>query len=1421
MAFHPELANELPTPQDDTRPLSPIAQQVAECYAAVYPEAPARTKAMQWLNRARKATSGEAGLKSSDLPQAIDELVAAGVMEPSIEGRKGVAARGPMARLGTITRFCEGAHRRGTYSIILQELDSATYRPYYNRQFSSSHIPEALLEQYARHALISNTFDTFPEGELSADMWFWLTEPRAKPYLERLPELHQRKACIFGLSYQVHYLQPFEVFAKTCDTLYPTGNHQLIVARARIFQGDFTTAHVLIKTIQLRAAEDKQSRLECQSMLALIDMLEGDDAAAMINIEKAIEIERSGTRKRIVYPDTFCFGMSLFSLIRLATPESRSLFNTLLDARVKLKIESDLDWPLMAANSADQPNTRFSANYLPGKLTVVSAIFAIASRWHKDYHHPQDHRGVLMWLEAIARAADASGYRWIAAEAQSVMEANTSTDELRTALIKDLFDDTPASVRHENLGTVSLTQLVTALESWEFSLRELEQLALKAKPAKTAKANTAGGPSRRLVWQLSEIYGGAVEATPLEQSLGKNGQWTGGRRVALKRLREQATTLPHLISQDVKASASIQKLSYGWGGSTTYETDQRTVYQLMGHPCIFDEQGERFDVVECPPMLTLSETDNGLKLNINPIFDGAHYTSHIDQENLRVSVTHFTAAHRRIAEAVPTKGLLIPVAAKERLQSMLDALSSDISVQGDQEIVASSSQQGSAEPLLSMEPSGQSLRVRIRVEPLADSGVFFDAGTGGAVVYVQGPEGTVSVQRDLAEERNRIEAMVLQSSVLAEHYDGRTFFVIDQTVDALELLEDVQDAGVRCIWPSDAPFRIKARADVNQVSLNIKSAKEWFTASGTLPVNDENDDPLTLARLLHLMQTQPQSRFIELDKGEFLSLSKTLKQQLDTLQAFSKTERSDATSNKIHPMALLSLDPLLDNASIRSDKSWKQQRQQIKNAFETTANVPPSLQADLRTYQRDGFAWLERLGQVGAGACLADDMGLGKTVQSLALLLSRAEQGPALVVAPTSVVGNWLAESQRFAPSLNVVSFADSPLNRQEILTELQPFDMIVISYGLLVNNIEHLQQVQWRTMVLDEAQAIKNAATRRAKCVKQLNADFRIVTTGTPVQNNLMDLHSLFSFLNPQLLGSEAAFRKRYALPITRDNDEHAREQLQRLVSPFLLRRHKRDVLKELPARTELSLNVTLSREETALYEHIRQEALDSLQQTDDNNKQKKKADKEGHKENPGQQKIIILSYLTKLRRLCCNPSLITPDWSGPMSKLDVFSDTLSELIASGHKALVFSQFVDHLKIIEKHLKSLGISYQYLDGSTSAKQRTARVNAFQAGEGHVFLISLTAGGTGLNLTAADYVIHMDPWWNPAVEDQASDRAHRIGQKRPVTIVRMVTLGTIEEQIQELHSTKRDLADSVLSGADSPMLDVDMMVNLLKGQIDR
>jgi SNF2 family DNA or RNA helicase len=300
------------------------------------------------------------------------------------------------------------------------------------------------------------------------------------------------------------------------------------------------------------------------------------------------------------------------------------------------------------------------------------------------------------------------------------------------------------------------------------------------------------------------------------------------------------------------------------------------------------------------------------------------------------------------------------------------------------------------------------------------------------------------------------------------------------------------------------------------------------------------------------------------------------------------------------------------------------------------------------------------------------------------------------------------------------------------------------------------------------------------------VKADFRLIMTGTPVENNLSELWNLVDFINPGLLGSAESFQERFVTPIEADNCKWTRQRLKRLIQPYLLRRTKAQVLDELPGRTEIVRKVVLTAEEAALYEALRQKAMEKLNSSNEGS--------------PGH--IQILAELMRLRRACCHPRLIIDDWNMPGAKLTLFLETIDDLVANHHKVLVFSQFVDHLAILRAEIEERGIPYQYLDGSTPAPRRKECIDAFQAGDGDVFFISLKAGGLGLNLTAADYVIHMDPWWNPAVEDQASDRAHRMGQKRPVTIYRFITQGTVEEKIQALHKEKRALADSLLEGAD-------------------
>ena len=469
----------------------------------------------------------------------------------------------------------------------------------------------------------------------------------------------------------------------------------------------------------------------------------------------------------------------------------------------------------------------------------------------------------------------------------------------------------------------------------------------------------------------------------------------------------------------------------------------------------------------------------------------------------------------------------------------------------------------------------------------------------------------------------------------------------------------------------------------------------------------------------------------------------------------------------------------LAELGVEGDAALQSTLEQFQQAENYTARLPGALQAELRDYQIEGYRWMARRARAGAGCCLADDMGLGKTLQALALLVKEAKQGPHLVVCPTSVCGNWVAQIGRFAPTLQVVTLEGK--HRAQQLAGLQAGSVALCSYRILLQDQEHLQKVEWNAVVLDEAQFIKNPDSKAARAAFSLCSRIRLATTGTPIENRLLELWSIFNFLNPGLLGSLSSFQKRFETP-SLSGQAAPRQRLRRLVAPFLLRRTKSQVLEELPERTDISLEVELSPKERALYGALRQQAVESAGQ------------EQGH--------LQLLAHLTRLRQACCHPQLVQ---SEPLasSKFETFLQLAEELREGRHRALVFSQFVELLQLLRQELDQRGWSYLYLDGSTPAGQRPKLVDEFQEGETDFFLISLKAGGTGLNLTAADYVVHLDPWWNPAAEDQASDRAHRIGQTRPVTVYRLVAKDTLEERVLQLHAHKRQLAQQVLEGSDA------------------
>lgn len=459
----------------------------------------------------------------------------------------------------------------------------------------------------------------------------------------------------------------------------------------------------------------------------------------------------------------------------------------------------------------------------------------------------------------------------------------------------------------------------------------------------------------------------------------------------------------------------------------------------------------------------------------------------------------------------------------------------------------------------------------------------------------------------------------------------------------------------------------------------------------------------------------------------------------------------------------------------------------------TTGGIPPrqppaAFGATLRGYQAEGVGWLQFLREFGFGGILADDMGLGKTVQALAHIAIEKAEGrldrPALIVAPTSVVPNWRREAQRFAPDL--VVHVSHGLKRRETFAAMTGADIVLTTYALLPRDREALLACEFHLVILDEAQQIKNAQTQAAKVVSDLKARHRLCLTGTPLENHLGELWSLFHFLIPGFLGDAADFRRTFRTPIEKRGDATRRATLSRRVRPFLLRRTKEQVATELPPRTEIVRPVELLGAQRELYETVRASV---------NERVRAEIAARGF----GQSRIVVLDALLKLRQVCCDPSLLkleTATRIAESAKLDALRDMLRQLLPEGRRVLVFSQFTSMLAIIEREVTAMGIAYVKLTGETRDRERPVR--AFQAGEVPLFLISLKAGGTGLNLTAADTVIHYDPWWNPAVERQATDRAHRIGQDKPVFVYKLIATGSVEEKIMAMQTAKAALAADIL-----------------------
>jgi SNF2 family DNA or RNA helicase len=459
-------------------------------------------------------------------------------------------------------------------------------------------------------------------------------------------------------------------------------------------------------------------------------------------------------------------------------------------------------------------------------------------------------------------------------------------------------------------------------------------------------------------------------------------------------------------------------------------------------------------------------------------------------------------------------------------------------------------------------------------------------------------------------------------------------------------------------------------------------------------------------------------------------------------------------------------------------------------------SAPAGLQATLRDYQLDGLSWMQFLREYDLGGILADDMGLGKTVQTLAHILTEKESGrltsPALVIAPTSLMTNWAEEANRFAPDLRVLVLQGK--ERLELFDQIPQADLVLTTYALLPRDEEKLREHEYHLVILDESHYIKNTRSKAAQTAGMLKARHRLCLTGTPLENHLGELWSQFHFLLPGLLGDEKGFNSQFRHPIERQDDPVRRMLLNRRIKPFLLRRTKDNVAKELPPKTEMVRRIEISGPQRDLYETVRL-AMDR--------KVREEIDRKG----VARSQIVILEALLKLRQVCCDPRLVKAlpaskkNQASVSAKLMDLMQMVDDLLDEGRKILVFSQFTSMLGLIEEELDARNIRYAILTGET--RDRAAQVAAFQQGAVPIFLISLKAGGVGLNLTAADTVIHYDPWWNPAAENQATDRAWRIGQDKPVFVYKLIAKGTLEEKIQQLQQKKSELAQSILAEGES------------------
>ncbi len=619
--------------------------------------------------------------------------------------------------------------------------------------------------------------------------------------------------------------------------------------------------------------------------------------------------------------------------------------------------------------------------------------------------------------------------------------------------------------------------------------------------------------------------------------------------------------------------------------------------------------------------------------------------------------------------------------------------------------------------------------------------------------------------------------------VLPEKDEDLVYNLINEGIFVFQQMGDVYISEALKIIKVYRSPRVAVGVSLNQGMLDITLQSERFS-------------PKELADIL--LGYQRKKKFYRLKDGSFLSMEDNALAAMAEMAEGLELEAEAISKGmvRVPEYRAFYLDQLLREQSkdieVNRNREYRALLREFKNVEDCDFEVPDSLCADLRPYQKFGFQWMCTLDKLGFGGILADDMGLGKTIQAIAFLMAgreekkrQKEEQYALIVCPASLVYNWENEIHRFAPGLSVVSVVGTAAVREMLVESSSSEDVLLTSYDLLKRDVEKYQKYSFTYMILDEAQNIKNHLTQAAKTVKQISSRRRFALTGTPIENSLSELWSIFDYLMPGILNSYKKFKNHYEQPIVCSQDEQAAVRLRRMIRPFILRRLKSEVLKELPDKLEKVVYSRMEEEQQKIYDANAQQLLDSLKN------QSQEEFKTG--------KLEILAGLVRLRQICCDPGLVYENYSKKAAKVETCMEIIRNARAAKSQVLLFSQFTRVLEVIQEHLEQEKIGYYLLTGSTSKEKRAKMVEDFNQDKTPVFLISLKAGGTGLNLTAASIVIHFDPWWNVAAQNQATDRAHRIGQKQVVTVYKLIMKNTLEEKILRLQERKAQLSDDIIS----------------------